>query len=75
MYWYFFIVVKFLSYFATNFVLGQRFALLVSKVAMAAIIKDFVFDVTDKTPVPLRFDPGSLFVQNRGGLHLKVTKV
>ncbi|KAJ3652757.1 hypothetical protein Zmor_018694 [Zophobas morio] len=55
--------------------IGQRFALLVSKVAMAAIIKDFVFDVTDKTPVPLRFDPGSLFVQNRGGLHLKVTKV
>lgn len=57
------------------FFLGQRFALLVSKVALAAIVKDLVFEPTDQTPVPLRFDPGSLFVQNAGGLPLKVTKV
>nr|ABS31131.1 cytochrome P450 [Tribolium castaneum] len=55
--------------------IGQRFALLVSKVALASVVKDFVFDPTERTPVPLRFDPGSLFVQNRGGLYLKVSKI
>ena len=54
---------------------GQRFALLVSKVALARIIKDFVFEATEKTPVPLQLDPGSLFVQNKGGLYVNVRKV
>ncbi|KAJ3652765.1 hypothetical protein Zmor_018702 [Zophobas morio] len=55
--------------------IGQRFALLVSKVALARIIKDFVFEATEKTPVPLQLDPGSLFVQNKGGLYVNVRKV
>ncbi|RZC42864.1 cytochrome P450 6k1, partial [Asbolus verrucosus] len=55
--------------------IGQRFSLLVSKVALAYVLKDFAFDTTDKTSVPLKFDPGSLFVQNRGGDFLKVVKL
>ncbi|KAJ3621787.1 hypothetical protein MTP99_002341 [Tenebrio molitor] len=55
--------------------IGQRFALLVSKVALAYTIKDFLFETTNQTAVPLRFDPGSLFVQNRGGIYLKVVNI
>ena len=57
------------------FNLGQRFAILVSKVALAYSLKNFVFDRVETTKVPLELDNGSPFILNKGGLYLKVTKV
>ncbi|XP_063929991.1 cytochrome P450 6k1-like [Zophobas morio] len=55
--------------------IGQRFAILVSKVALAYSLKNFVFDRVETTKVPLELDNGSPFILNKGGLYLKVTKV
>jgi cytochrome P450 family 6 len=55
--------------------IGQRFGLLVTKMALAYTLKDFAFERTAATAVPLGFDPASLFLQNKTGLHMKVVKV
>ncbi|RZC40628.1 p450 domain containing protein [Asbolus verrucosus] len=55
--------------------IGQRFGLLVSKIALAYMIKDFAFEPTSATSIPIKFNPGSLFLQNKGGIHLKVVKI
>ncbi|KAJ3651454.1 hypothetical protein Zmor_017497 [Zophobas morio] len=55
--------------------LGQRFALLASKVALAHCLKDFAFDIADTTKVPLELDNGVPFIMNKGNLHLNVTKL
>jgi hypothetical protein len=54
--------------------LGERFANLVSKLALSYIIKDFVFERTSATPVPLVMEPSTLSLQNKQGLMLKVIK-
>jgi hypothetical protein len=43
--------------------------------ALAYTLKDFAFERTAATAVPLGFDPASLFLQNKTGLHMKVVKV
>ncbi|XP_068896553.1 probable cytochrome P450 6a23 [Tenebrio molitor] len=55
--------------------IGQRFGLLVTKLALAYTIKDFAFERTAATAVPLGLDPGSLFLENKTGIHMKVVKV
>jgi hypothetical protein len=42
--------------------------------ALAHVIKDFAFEVSDSTSVPLQLDESTLFLQNKGGLMLKVVK-
>jgi cytochrome P450 family 6 len=54
--------------------IGERFAHLVSKLALAHVVKDFAFEVSDSTSVPLQLDESTLFLQNKGGLMLKVVK-
>jgi hypothetical protein len=46
-------------------VLGKKFALSVIKMGIAYAIKDFDFGVSDKTSIPLIFDPASIFVQEK----------
>ncbi|KAJ3651457.1 hypothetical protein Zmor_017499 [Zophobas morio] len=55
--------------------IGQRFAILVAKVALAYCLKDFAFDVADNTKVPLELDNGVAFLINKGDLYLNVTKL
>ncbi|XP_044261850.1 cytochrome P450 6k1-like [Tribolium madens] len=55
--------------------IGQRFAMLVSKVSLAYILKDFAVKKTNSTTVPLQLDPGAIFLANKNGVHLKVDKV
>ncbi|CAH1375252.1 unnamed protein product [Tenebrio molitor] len=52
--------------------IGERFAQLVSKLALAYVIKDFVIERTDSTPVPLNLEPSSLFLQSKKGLMLNL---
>jgi cytochrome P450 family 6 len=61
--------------FCTRSLLGQRFGLLVTKVALAYTVKDFAFERTAATAAPLGLDPASLFLENKTGLHMKVAKV
>ncbi|KYB28576.1 putative cytochrome P450 6a23-like Protein [Tribolium castaneum] len=56
-------------------VLGQRFAMLVSKVALAYILKDFAVEKTDSTTVPMQLDPGAIFLMNKNGVNLRVVEV
>jgi hypothetical protein len=46
-----------------------------TKLALAYTIKDFTFERTAATAVPLGLDPGSLFLENKTGIHMKVAKV
>ncbi|RZC42010.1 p450 domain containing protein [Asbolus verrucosus] len=55
--------------------IGERFALLASKVAVAYVIKDFTFETTSATTIPLQIDPAALFLQSKGGVHLKVIRI
>jgi hypothetical protein len=42
--------------------------------ALSYVIKDFVFERTDATPVPLEMQPSAFFLQNKQDLKLKVVK-
>ncbi|KAJ3621569.1 hypothetical protein MTP99_003686 [Tenebrio molitor] len=55
--------------------IGKKFALSVIKMGIAYAIKDFEFGVSDKTSIPLRFDPASIFVQEKQGIYLKISKI
>ncbi|XP_063918403.1 cytochrome P450 6k1-like [Zophobas morio] len=55
--------------------IGQRFGVLVSKVALAYCLKDFAFEKAAATSVPLQFEPRSLFMVNKKGLYLKAVKL
>jgi cytochrome P450 family 6 len=55
--------------------IGQRFGLLVTKMALAYTLKDFAFERTAATAVPLVFNSGSFFMQTKTGLHMKVVKL
>lgn len=60
----------------TNFdVVGQRFGILASKVALAFCLKDFVIEKAAVTSVPLQFEPRSLFMTNKSGLQLKAVRI
>ena len=60
---------------AITAITGQRFAILVGKVALAYCLKDFAFDVANNTKVPLELDNGVAFIMNKGDLYLNVTKL
>ena len=74
MYWYVLKVEKIFSC-AIVAITGQRFAILVAKVALAYCLKDFAFDVADNTKVPLELDNGVAFLMNKGDLYLNVTQL
>lgn len=46
-----------------------------SKIGITKLIKSFRFSPTDKTPIPMVFDPLSLFTAPKGGMWLKVEKI
>ncbi|RZC31845.1 p450 domain containing protein [Asbolus verrucosus] len=55
--------------------IGERFANLVSKLALASMIKDFVFEVTNETEIPIQLNPRAVFTQSKGGIKLRVRKI
>ncbi|XP_044265598.1 cytochrome P450 6k1-like [Tribolium madens] len=55
--------------------IGQRFATVVSKVALAYVLKDFAVEKTGATNVPLQLDPKVMFIVDKNGVHLKMVTV
>lgn len=59
---------------AIIYFLGERFATLTGKAALAHTIKNFAIEISDKT-VPLELNPGSIFMTSKDGIFLKVIKI
>nr|ARO50425.1 cytochrome P450 [Chironomus tentans] len=55
--------------------IGMRFGQMQSKIGITKLIKNFKFSPCDKTPIPMVFDPKSLFTAPKGGMWLKVEKI
>jgi len=53
--------------------IGMRFALIEGKAAVAHIVHSFLVEPTEKTPLPMRADAGSLQLLPPKGLELKLT--
>ncbi|XP_058819081.1 probable cytochrome P450 6a23 [Topomyia yanbarensis] len=54
--------------------IGLRFGLLQAKVGLIYLLKNFKFDIGEKSKAPLSFDVKSLTLSPEGGLSLKVKK-
>lgn len=54
---------------------GQKFAMVISKLALAYLILDFSFEACDATIFPIKTYPYSVFYQNVGKICLKVDKI
>lgn len=46
-----------------------------SKIGITKLIKNFKFSPCVKTPIPMVFDPKSLFTAPKGGMWLKVERI
>lgn len=53
--------------------IGQRFGLLQTKIGLISILKDHRVDISKQTPIPMDFDPKSIQIAPKGGMHLKVS--
>lgn len=53
----------------------MRFGQMQSKMAITKLIKNFKLSACSKTPIPMVFDPKSLFTAPKGGMWLKIEKV
>ncbi|KRT80274.1 cytochrome P450 [Oryctes borbonicus] len=55
--------------------LGQRFALMQSKVGLAFIVKNYKLKINTKTELPVRMDPVKFFTGTIGGLWVDMEKI
>jgi cytochrome P450 family 6 len=51
----------------------MRFGLMQTKVGLITLLNKYKFDVCDKTPIPMVFDPRSNFISADGGVHLQIS--
>lgn len=56
-------------------IIGMRFGLMQSKLAIVKLVQNFEFEPTEKTPIPMKFIPSSPFLSPVGGMWLKVKKL
>ncbi|PSN34612.1 hypothetical protein C0J52_20551 [Blattella germanica] len=54
--------------------IGMRFGLMQTKVGLISVLSNYEVHVSEKTPVPMEFDPKSIVLAPKGGLWLKVTE-
>ncbi|PSN34611.1 hypothetical protein C0J52_20552 [Blattella germanica] len=54
--------------------IGMRFALMQTKIGLISVLSNYEVQVSEKTPVPMKYDPKSLFIAPKGGMWLKITK-
>lgn len=64
-----------LKYIYIDWFLGERFSTLTGKIALASLIKDFNFELSEKTITPIEPDPASVFITSKNGIYLKTTKI
>lgn len=55
--------------------IGMRFGRLQSRVGLAMLLKNYRFEVSEKTPIPMEFSRRSLVLSPTNGMHLKVVKI
>ncbi|KAF5307418.1 hypothetical protein FQR65_LT06932 [Abscondita terminalis] len=55
--------------------IGMRFGIMETKIALAALIKDYTYTLSKKTPVPLKFNPKMLLLNVEEGVWLNVEKI
>lgn len=57
------------------YIVGQRFALIQTKVGLIALVRNFKFRINPKTELPVKLDPLKFFTGTVGGLWLDVEKI
>ncbi|KAF5307417.1 hypothetical protein FQR65_LT06931 [Abscondita terminalis] len=55
--------------------IGLRFGVMQTKIAMAVLIKDYIYTLNKKTPIPLVFNPKLLLLNIEEGVWLNVKKI
>lgn len=55
--------------------IGLRFGLMQTRVGLATLFNSYKVTTTEKTPIPMRFEPGSRVLCPDGGMHLKIEPV
>ncbi|KAK4881330.1 hypothetical protein RN001_004649 [Aquatica leii] len=55
--------------------IGQRFALIQIKVGLALILKNFLFCLNSKTPLPLKLEPKGIVITPVSGIWLDLKKI
>jgi len=53
---------------------GMRFGLLQTKVGLISLLSSFEVGVSEKTPIPLVFDPRAFVLAPKGEIYLKMTE-
>lgn len=55
--------------------LGLRFGIMQTKVGLVTLLHQYKFTVSDKTSVPLEFDPKSFILSTKGDMWLNFSKI
>jgi cytochrome P450 family 6 len=53
---------------------GMRFGLLQTKVGLISLLSSYEVQVSEKTPIPLVFDPRALVLSHKGEIYLKIVE-
>ncbi|GAB0087593.1 Cytochrome P450 [Sergentomyia squamirostris] len=54
---------------------GMRFGMMQVRLGLASVVNKYRIQVTQKTPIPIVFDPNSAFLASKGGMWLKIEKI
>jgi cytochrome P450 family 6 len=52
----------------------MRFGLMETKVGLISLLSKYEVQLSERTPVPLEFDPRSIVLAPRGGIWLKIVR-
>lgn len=55
--------------------IGLRFGRMQSRVGLAMLLKNYRFEVSKKTPIPMKFSKSGGILSPLDGMHLKITKI
>ena len=61
-----------LIYFRTDFSIGVRFAMILARVALISLLKNFEFSLDSKTTVPVPMNEKLILFTPKDGVYLKV---
>lgn len=52
--------------------IGIRFGMTQCRIGLATLINNYRISPSEKTPIPMRFDPNSVMLSPQGGMHLNI---
>lgn len=53
---------------------GKRFGQLQIKISLVVLLFTYKFEISDRTAIPLKYDPGAFVLTPMNGLWLKITE-